>query len=244
MIYMYRFSKYLKEKLTMKKKALVLFLATMTATALLFTGCGNKENETTPVAEETIEEIEATEPEEIEPVEEDNLGETNEVEGDSVGASIIVDGEIVGGTALTQAEIDELKSTASGSFEKSLAIYEGVTRNGSYTSSNGAFYNRVVGTPGDTSWRRMTDEEAQRILETADPNSSEYSSAKAELQGAEWSKVWGMTNTVYFDYYEYKKVVQAHLEEQRNSEDYRIVHEEVQSPEEGSDEWRAALGWD
>ena len=228
----------------MKKKALIFFLATMTATALLFTGCKNKETETTTVAEEAIEESDTTESEEIEPVEEENLDESNEVEGGSAGASIIVDGEIVEGTALTQAEIDELKANApTDDAKENVEIYEAIINNGKYDFGGGADpITRVVGTPGDTSWRRMTDEEAQRIFETADQNSSEYSSAKAELQGAEWSKIWG--NTVYFDYYEYKKVIQAHLEEVRNSEEYRIVHEEVQRPEEGSPEWRAALGWD
>ena len=228
----------------MKKKAFTLFLATLTATALLFTGCKNKETETIPVVEETIEEIEATEPKEIEPVEEENLDESNEVEGGSAGASIIVDGEIVEGTALTQAEIDELKANATtDKAKRNIEIYEAIVNNGGYDFGDGGDpITRVVGTPGDTSWRRMTDEEAQRIFETADQNSSEYSSAKAELQGAEWSKIWG--NTVYFDYYEYQKVIRAQLEEVRNSEEYRIVHEEVQRPEEGSPEWRAALGWD
>ena len=90
------------------KRKLILFLATITATALLFTGCGNKETETPSVAEEIIEEIEATEPEETEVVEEKNLDETNI----QVGSDVETDEELVEETVLTQEEIDELKATA------------------------------------------------------------------------------------------------------------------------------------
>ena len=54
----------------MKKRALILFLTTMTAASILFSGCSKKEEETTPVAEEAMKEIDTSEPEEIEPVEE------------------------------------------------------------------------------------------------------------------------------------------------------------------------------
>lgn len=43
------------------KTVLVLFIA-LSATMLVFTGCGNKENDTVPVVSEEVEEIETTTP--------------------------------------------------------------------------------------------------------------------------------------------------------------------------------------
>ena len=193
----------------MKKKALILFLATITSTTLLFTGCKNKEAETTPVADEAIEEIETTEPEEIEPVEEETLDEANK----QVGSDIKVDEEIIEEIVLTQAELDELSKNAITDKQKKIVnSYKEITENGSWTSENGVTYTKVVGKP-DGSWRKMSDAEAEKILATADPYSEEYALANAELMGKDFAKFDTTTGIVYYDPYEYLPISMQRVQE-------------------------------
>lgn len=112
--------------------------------------------------------------------------------------SIELPGDIVEGTALTQEEIDELKATATTDMAKrGVDAYESITQTGSWTNSQGAVATEVVGKPGDTSWRQMTDEEAQAAL---DKNINDII-AKAELKAGTWNKFWD--GKIYFNPYEY-----------------------------------------
>ena len=126
----------------MKNRTVIILLATLTATILLFTGCEKKDAE--PVVSEIVEEIEEAEPvDETEPVEEVETAEPTEVsngEYNGAGEDVEVEGEIVEGTALTQEEIDELKASATSSGDQySLTLYEEVTKNGTYTDEYSNF---------------------------------------------------------------------------------------------------------
>ena len=134
----------------MKNKLLVISLLTV----LMFTGCGKKDAEQVvsepEIVDETdmVEEVEPTEPEETIAVEEEAVAED---------------------VPLTQEELDKLNAEATTDDQKkALDAYETITKEGSWTSPNGVTYTEVVGKP-DGSWRRMTDAEAEKTLETADP---------------------------------------------------------------------------
>ena len=206
------------------KRKLILFLATITITSILFSGCRNKETETTTVVSESVEEVELTEHEEIELVEEENLDEINEEA--SYSADIIVEGEIVQGTALTQAEIDELKATAPTDFAKeNVEIYESIAKNGGWDDGYGNVYTRVVGKP-DASWRRMTDEEAEAILAKGE-EAEGYYEAEVELEDKEFYGLDYAHKTVYFDYYAYVEDVLKPAFEARKAEVLRDCEESL-----------------
>ena len=110
-----------------------------------------------------------------------------------------VNGDIVDGTALTQEEIDQLKANATTDTEREdIEAYESIIKTGEWIDPvyHGT-YNEVVGKPGDTSWRQMTDEEAQAVL-AEHPNNTV---AKAELANGKWSML--IDGKVYFDPYKY-----------------------------------------
>ena len=65
-----------------------------------------------------------------------------------------------------------------------------------------AIITEVVGKPGDTSWRQMTDEEAQAYKEEK-PGSAV---GEAELNAGTWSRIYG--GKLYFNPYEYQKAMQ------------------------------------
>ena len=113
----------------------------MMAITLSITGCSkieNEESEALLVTEETTVEAEAPEPDETEP-------------------------EIIEETTLSQAEIDELKANApTDTARENAEIYEAIINKGKWTSDSDTIYTTAVGKP-DSSWRRMTDEEAQAI---------------------------------------------------------------------------------
>lgn len=216
----------------MKNRTVLILLATLTATILLFTGCG-KETDTEPVVSEAVEEMEETEPvEEVESTEEAEQTEPVEEE------------PAIEYVPMTEEEFEEFKATATGALKNNIDRYEKIKANGSYTDSDGTVWDKVVGTPGDTSWRKMTDEQAQQILATADPSSSEYFSAKAELEGANWSKIDAETGTVYFDYYEYKAMAQAQVQERLNSAEQKIIDNAIMDREQNPEEWDEMMGGD
>ena len=195
----------------MKNRTVIILLATLTATILLFTGCEKKDAE--PVVSEIVEEIEEAEPvDETEPVEEVETAEPTEVsngEYNGAGEDVEVEGEIVEGTALTQEEIEELKASATSSGDQySLTLYEEVTKNGTYTDEYGRTFNKVVGKP-DNSWRRMTDAEAQAIIAQGE-DAEGYYAAEAELESS--SSIWCYMegDTVYYDYYAWEEYAKAH----------------------------------
>ena len=229
-----RFTKFLKEKLTMKKKAFTLFLATLTATALLFTGCKNKETETIPVVEESTEEIEATETEEIEPVEEEILDESNEAEGSYENGNP----DLVDGTALTQAELDELSKTAVTDAQKEIVdSYKSLQETGKFTDAYGNTYTKAVGKP-DGSWRKMSDTEAEKILATADPHSDErYFLADSELKGKDFVVFDTVTGIVYYDPYEYLPVLKGIVQDSHEANGDTTIYTEEDLQKQIDEYW-------
>ena len=176
-----------------------IILLTLTLSLPLF-GCGKKEEPVAPpVAEEATEEVEATEQEEIEPIEEENLDESNEAEGSYENGTP----DLVEGTALTQAELDELSKNAVTDAQKEIVdSYKAIQETGKFTDAYGVTYTKAVGKP-DGSWRKMSDAEAEKILATADPHSTEYFLAKSELKGKDYAKFDTTTGIIYYDPYEW-----------------------------------------
>lgn len=128
-------------------------------------------------------------------------GTDTEIEGaNGTSEDIELPGEIVDGTALTQEEIDQLKANATTDMAKrGVEGYEAIINNGSW--EHGGTVNEVVGKPGDTSWRQMTDEEARAYMEEK-PGSVV---GEAELNAGTWNKVF--KGKLYFNPYEYEKAV-------------------------------------
>ena len=194
----------------MKNRIVLILLATLTATILLFTGCGKKAD-TEPVVSEAVEEIE-----EVEPVAETKTVEEAESTEEVEPTEPVEEEAVAEDVPLTQEELHTLKSQATTDDQKkALDAYETITKEGSWTSPNGVTYTEVVGKP-DGSWRRMTDAEAEKTLETADPvNDINYFLADAELKGKDWVKYDTVTGKVYYDPYEYAPVLEAKVEEGR-----------------------------
>ena len=193
----------------MKNKLLVISLLTV----LMFTGCGKKDAEQVvsepEIVDETdmVEEVEPTEPEETIAVEEEAVAED---------------------VPLTQEELDKLNAEATTDAQKeALDAYETITKEGTWTDAYGVTYTEVVGKP-DGSWRRMTDAEAEKTLETAGITSDEYYYAQAELQGKDYVEYDTVTGIVYYDPYKFVEAIQPVLEESRrkNEAGGDIVSEE------------------
>lgn len=142
-------------------------------------------------------------------------GDQSEVNSNDAQGTV-ENADLVEGTALTQEELDKLNAEATTDDQKkALDAYETITKEGSWTSPNGVTYTEVVGKP-DGSWRRMTDAEAQKTLETADPvNDINYFLADAELKGKDWVEYDTVTGKIYYDPYEYAPVLKATVEESR-----------------------------
>lgn len=185
------------------KYAKVMLL--MIAITLSISGCSqieNDESEAPFVAEETTVDTEAPEPEKIEP-------------------------EIVEETPLTQAEIDELKANApTDKARENAEIYEAIINKGGWTSDSDTVYTTAVGKP-DSSWRRMTDEEAQAISAKGE-DSWESVAAQAELEGNSWYWLEPTTKTIYFDYYIYQEKVAKPRYEQRLQEELEYNQQQLE----------------
>lgn len=160
-------------------------------------GCNNADDgSAVSVFSNAVQQIEIPEPE-PDPVEQDEPFEENED----------VEEDIVDDTPLTQEEIDELKANATTDMAKrGIDAYESITNTGSWKTSGGGVATEVVGKPGDTSWRQMTDEEAQAAL---DKNINDII-AKAELKAGTWNKFWD--GKIYFNPYEYRDAMIADVE--------------------------------
>lgn len=129
-----------------------------------------------------------------------------EIEGaNGTSEDIELPGEIVEGTALTQEELDALVASApTDAYKKNLEAYQEIMETGSWEvpgQGGQAIITEVVGKPGDTSWRQMTDEEAQAYKEQY-----KYSAiGEAELNAGTWSRIFG--GKLYFNPYEYQKAM-------------------------------------
>ena len=179
--------------------------------SLTINGCQSNDNSSVvPAFSDSVIEIEIPEPT-------DSLNEgqaidregSTEIEGANAAQGEVADSnvEVVEHTALTQEEIDELKANATTDMAKrGIDAYESITNTGSWKTSGGGVATEVVGKPGDTSWRQMTDEEAQAAL---DKNINDII-AKAELKAGTWNKFWD--GKIYFNPYEYYDAIRADVE--------------------------------
>lgn len=152
-------------------------------------GCNSADDgSAVSVFSNAVQQIEIPEPE-PDPVEQDEPVEENED----------VEEDIVDDPPLTQEEIDELKANATTDMAKEgIEAYESIINTGSYDwSGYGSIATEIIGKPGDTSWRQMTDEEAQAALEK-DINDI---IADAELNAGTWNDYY--RGKIYFNPYEY-----------------------------------------
>ena len=116
--------------------------------------------------------------------------------------------EIVEGTTLTESELEALRSDLGYSIETAENIYKQVTEGGGIDYGDGTYTNEAVGSPYDTSWRQMTDAEAQAILNgEAEGNKA---AAEAELLNGAW--LAGNGSAIYFDYYQWLADVKGDME--------------------------------
>lgn len=167
--------------------------------SLTINGCqSNNSSSIVPAFSDSVIEVEIPEPadslNEGQAIYRERASSIDASQGNGEYQDTKVNGDIVDGTALTQEEIDQLKANATTDKEKeSIDAYESITKTGEWIDPvyHGT-YNEVVGKPGDTSWRQMTDEEAQAVL-AEHPNNA---IAKAELENGTWCKF--MFGKVYF----------------------------------------------
>ena len=135
-----------------------------------------------------------------------NAGNTNtEIEGaNGTSEDIELPGEIIEGSALTKEEIEALADSAPDVYKNNLEGYQQIMEKGSWVvpdTGGQVIISEVVGKPGDTSWRQMTDEEARAYIEE-----KPYSViGDAELMNGTWSGVFG--GKLYFNPYEYDKAM-------------------------------------
>lgn len=178
--------------------------------SLTINGCSQSNNGSgiVPAFSDSVIEIEIPEPadslNEGVSLNRGNAGNIDtEIEGaNGTSEDIELPGEIVEGTALTQEEIDQLKANATTDMAKrGVEGYEAIINNGSW--EHGGTVSEVVGKPGDTSWRQMTDEEARAYMEEK-PGSQ---IGEAELNAGTWNKVF--KGKLYFNPYEYEKDFKA-----------------------------------
>ena len=164
--------------------------------SLTINGCSqtNDNSSVVPAFSDSVIEIEIPEPERIEEPE-NNLADNEEVEDN-----------IVENEPLTQEELDALIASApTDAYKKNLEAYQEIMETGSWEvpgQGGLAIITEVVGKPGDTSWRQMTDEEAQAYKEEK-PGSAV---GEAELNAGTWSRIYG--GKLYFNPYEYQKAMQ------------------------------------
>lgn len=182
--------------------------------SLTINGCSqsNDNSSVVPAFSDSVMEIEIPEPadslNEGQSLNRGNVGNT-EIEGANGSQGSIEEtdqSEFVDGTALTQEEIDELKKNATDNQKIGFEAYEALSKGESYTDSYGCEIKEVVGKPGDTSWRQMTDEEAQAALEK-NPNDI---IADGELKAGTWNKFFD--GKIYFNPYEYRDAMIADVE--------------------------------
>ena len=186
-------------------KALSCLMALLLLLSLY--GCSKQETGSAVTSSNVIAEVEIPEPDEsLSSSDTENIGEGSTVnlpsgmEDIESGTDVEVDGETVGETGLTQAEIDELRAnTSDNSFQTALDKYEEIMENGSCGNGQGGTLTKVVGTPGDESWRKMTKAEAEAILAERPYDIVALAEASEEPFSAR------IDGTVFFDPYAYNE---------------------------------------
>jgi hypothetical protein len=192
--------------------------------SLGFTGC-NKATDNSSVIPTISESLLAIEIPEPEPIEEPE--DTTGANGSQGSIEDINESEFVEGTTLTQEELDELLATfTTDRAKEGVEAYEAIMNNESYTLSAGITVTKVVGKPGDTSWCKMTKEEAQAALD-ADPGDL---IAYGELHAGEYNAAYG--ETIYYNPYDYANAVhQGHEDEKDHLLSYDAKPFELVNPE-------------
>ena len=188
------------------KKAYII-LGTTILSISAFTGCNTTDNSSVvSVFSDSVIEIEISEPA-------DSLNEGQaidreagtEIEGaNGTSEDIELPGEIIEGSALTKEEIEALVASAEDEYKVGIEAYQQIVEEGSWEvpgQGGLAIITEVVGKPGDTSWRQMTDEEARAYMEEK-PGSA---IGEAELNAGIWSRTF--KGKLYFNPYEYEKAV-------------------------------------
>lgn len=211
-----------------KAKALSCLMAVLLLLSLY--GCSKQETGSAVTSSNVIAEVEIPEPEEslsegtaLDREETESIGESNTTgnilpEGlDDVPNSSDVEvpegEEIVEGTTLTESELEALRNDLGYSIENAENIYKQVTEGGGIDYGDGTYTNEAVGSPYDTSWRQMTDAEAQAILNgEAEGNKA---AAEAELLNGAWMAT--NADAVYFDYYQWLADVKGDMQSDENA---------------------------
>lgn len=209
----------------MKKKILAV-LITISILSFLITLCSVVKTNSEPVVTEAVqadasfnggihEEIEiVNEPMKVE-FREGELERIREKESEIFNESVDLYIEMSQrtqpcGYALTPPEIYRLKQNVTAEQLEVIELFESAI-NGKLKSPV-----KVVGSPYDTTWRRLHDSEVEMLLEQSesgydpyDDNNSfalfNWEAAEAESKKGFWYGLW--KNTIYFDFYAfYKKV--------------------------------------
>lgn len=233
------------------KKILTTIAVVITASILTFTACGkDAEPVTSDAVEETVEPEEPTEPEVSEPEASDNNSttsdqginegtaidrETSTSEGSSSNENI--SGTVNGGSDVDMPDDGRANEETTGND----VIYSGET-----VTIDGREF-KLVGTKGDLSWLRMSESEAQEIvdsftllsdkklLELSDEEFEvykverrKYEEASAELLARECNGEYAWTDSTtgegYYNYYDYQAVVDEF--------ESGVVNVEMASPED------------
>ena len=205
-----------------KVKALLCLMALLLLLSLY--GCSKQETGSAVTSSNVIAEVDIPEEDGLAEGEALDRGETENIgEGGTTG-SILPEGledipnssdvevpegeEIVAGTTLTESELEALRSETGYTMEIAEDRYKQITEGGGIKYDDGTSVTEAVGSPYDTSWRQMTDAEAQAILNgEAEGNKA---AAEAELLNGAW--LAGNGSAIYFDYYQWLADVMGDME--------------------------------
>lgn len=139
-----------------------------------------------------------------------------DIEGDSNGAGsdVEVNGSVADGITLTDEERQQILANANANYtmEKAIDEYNKVTAPGGHTYEDGVTISEAVGSPYDTSWRRMTDEEAQAIL-NGEAEGDRWA-AEAELANGAWMSA--NKDILFYDYYKWADDAYSFTEEHKD----------------------------
>lgn len=234
------------------KKILTTIAVVITASILTFTACGkDAEPVTSDAVEETVEPEEPTEPEVSEPEASDNNSTTadqginegtaidRETASEGSSSNENISGTVNGGSDVDMPDDGRANEETTGN---------DVIYSGEIVTIDGREF-KLVGTKGDLSWLRMSESEAQKIvdsykeptwtiaelaamtdedIETYKAAKRKYEEASAELLARECNGEYAWTDSTtgegYYNYYDYQAVVDEFQS--------GVVNVEMASPED------------
>ena len=221
----------------------ILAITILSFSALMFNGCGKDASTTEPVISDAVEETEPTE--EVE--ETDEIVESEDTESEAIdteendssenSSNENISGTVNGGSDVDMPDDGRANEETTGND----VIYSGET-----VTIDGREF-KLVGTKGDLSWLRMSESEAQEIvdsftllsdkklLELSDEEFEvykverrKYEEASAELLARECNGEYAWTDSTtgegYYNYYDYQAVVDEF--------ESGVVNVEMASPED------------